>query len=234
MERTLDQILAYHCAPVLTGLKPANLVALSQAEFPDLEGQLEGYCRLFARCGVAFRTMCGCGQNRLLLLYRPTKLERALREPLAAVLLERDGYGPGDGLETMLDRLGHRLRTQAEFPHEIGLFLGYPPPLAAVLLERDGYGPGDGLETMLDRLGHRLRTQAEFPHEIGLFLGYPPEDVAGFQRHRGRDCKLCGYWKVYSDVDRAKALFRRYDRCRDRLCAQLAEGRSLAQVLQAA
>ncbi len=187
MERTLDQILAYHCAPVLTGLKPANLVALSQAEFPDLEGQLEGYCRLFARCGVAFRTMCGCGQNRLLLLYRPTKLERALREPLAAVLLERDGYGPGDGLETMLDRLGHR-----------------------------------------------LRTQAEFPHEIGLFLGYPPVDVAGFQRHRGRDCKLCGYWKVYSDVDRAKALFRRYDRCRDRLCAQLAEGRSLAQVLQAA
>ena len=187
MERTLDQILAYHCAPVLTGLKPANLVDLSQAEFPDLEGQLEGYCRLFAQCGVAFRTMCGCGQNRLLLLYRPTKLERALREPLAAVLLERDGYGPGDGLETMLDRLGHR-----------------------------------------------LRTQAEFPHEIGLFLGYPPVDVAGFQRHRGRDCKLCGYWKVYSDVDRAKALFRRYDRCRDRLCAQLAEGRSLAQVLQAA
>ena len=34
MERTLDQILAYHCAPALAGLKPANLVALSREEFP--------------------------------------------------------------------------------------------------------------------------------------------------------------------------------------------------------
>ena len=102
------------------------------------------------------------------------------------------------------------------------------------LLEKDGYRTGEDLEAMLDRLGLRLRTEGDFPHEIGLFLGYPPEDVAGFQRHRGRNCKLCGYWKVYSDVDRAKALFRRYDQCRERLCARLAAGQSLRQILQAA
>lgn len=187
MERTLDQILAYHCAPALAGLKPANLVALSREEFPDLEERLEDYRRLFARRGVALRTMCGCGRKVLLLLYRPAQLEEALGAPLAAALLEKDGYRPGEDLEAMLDRLGLR-----------------------------------------------LRTGGDFPHEIGLFLGYPPEDVAGFQRHRGRNCKLCGYWKVYSDVDRAKALFRRYDRCRERLCARLAAGQSLCQVLQAA
>lgn len=187
MERTLDQILAYHCAPSLTGLKPANLVALSREEFPDLEERLEGYRRLFSKRGMAFRTMCGCGRNVLLLLYRPAQLEAALRVPLTAVLLEEEGYGAGVGLEAMLDRLGLR-----------------------------------------------LRTEAEFPHEIGLFLGYPPEDVAGFQRHRGRNCKLCGYWKVYSDVDRAKVLFQRYDQCRESLCARLASGLSLSQVFRAA
>lgn len=77
-------------------------------------------------------------------------------------------------------------------------------------------------------------SRREFPHEIGLFLGYQPEDVEGFRRHRGRSCKLCGYWKVYSDMERAQRLFRRYDRCREGLCARLAGGASLAEALDAA
>jgi hypothetical protein len=53
-----------------------------------------------------------------------------------------------------------------------------------------------------------------FPHEIGLFLGYPLEDVTGFILHKGQNYKLCGYWKVYGDVEHAKTLFRQYDLCR--------------------
>jgi hypothetical protein len=55
----------------------------------------------------------------------------------------------------------------------------------------------------------------DFPHEVGLFLGYPLEDVTGFIRHKGQNYKLCGYWKVYDDVKRAKRLFRQYDLCRE-------------------
>lgn len=187
MERTMDQILAYHCAPALAGLKPSNLVSLSREEFPDLEERLEEYRQLFAPRWVAFRTMCGCGRNVLLLVYRPAELERALRTPLSAALLKKDGYDAGEDLAAMLDRLSQR-----------------------------------------------LRVEGDFPHEIGLFLGYPPEDVVGFQRHRGRNCKLCGHWKVYSDVERAKTLFRRYDQCREHLCARLAMGMTLGQVFQAA
>ena len=127
MERTLDQILAYHCAPALAGLKPSNLVSLSREEFPDLEERLEEYRQLFAPRGVAFRTMCGCGRNVLLLVYRPAELERALRTPLSAALLKKDGYDAGEDLAAMLDRLSQRLRVEGDFPHEIGLFLGYPP-----------------------------------------------------------------------------------------------------------
>ena len=69
---------------------------------------------------------------------------------------------------------------------------------------------------------------------MGLFLGYPPEDVAAFCRHRGRDFKVCGCWKVYCDVEGALRCFRRYRRCREALCRRLEEGKALTQLFRAA
>lgn len=187
MHRELDQILAYHCGPALAGLKAANLVSLSTREFPDLTVRVESYGRLFGKRGVHFRVLHTCGEKALLLVYRPHLLRRQLQEPKAAELLHRDGYSAGAELDELLDQLSQRL------------------------------GSGQ-----------------DFPHEIGLFLGYPPEDVEGFQCHRGKRCKLCGYWKVYSDVGRAQALFRCYDRCRENLCTRLSRSMSLAEALGAA
>jgi hypothetical protein len=81
-----------------------------------------------------------------------------------------------------------------------------------------------GLEAQLCYLAGRFRESEEFPHEIGFFLGYPPEDVLGFIRHRGAHCKLCGMWKVYSDVEKARFLFSEYARCRQRLLEYIREG----------
>lgn len=187
MHRDLDQVLAYHCGPALTGLKAANLISVARAEVPDLRERLGDYRRTFAPRGVYFHILCECPRNTLLLVYDRVLLEAHLALP----------------------------ETRA-------------------LLVRDGYPAGASLEALLDRLGRRLACYAEFPHEIGLFLGYPPEDVEGFQRHRGRNCKLCGYWKVYSDVDRARELFRRYDQCRAALCGRVARGMRLVEVFRAA
>ena len=41
---------------------------------------------------------------------------------------------------------------------------------------------------------------------MGIFLGYPVDDVAGFINHCGNNCKACGQWKVYGDVEYAKNL----------------------------
>ena len=40
-------------------------------------------------------------------------------------MLRKEGYPVSDGVEAMLTHLGARL-AGAEFPHEVGLFLGYP------------------------------------------------------------------------------------------------------------
>ena len=98
-------------------------------------------------------------------------------------------------------------------------------------LTRYGYRPGYDTERCLDRLCERL-AESDFPHEIGIFLGYPLEDVKGFIRNCGQRCKYCGVWKVYGDVERAKALFECYEQCRRQLCSELASGKALCNICQ--
>lgn len=84
-------------------------------------------------------------------------------------------------------------------------------------LQGFGYSEKDfeDLEQVLKKLRKRICTEKEFPHEIGFFLGYPPEDVVGFIENNGKNFKLCGCWKVYSDVREAERRFNMYKKCRD-------------------
>ena len=99
---------------------------------------------------------------------------------------------------------------------------------AFALLRQAGYPvladrPLD-LAALLSHLKKRLSQSEGFPHEIGLFLGYPLEDVIGFCRHKGEGCKLCGYWKVYGDEERSRALFDKFERCTRCYLASWARG----------
>ena len=100
------------------------------------------------------------------------------------------------------------------------------------LLESFGYDSRMTLEQQLERLSGRISASEDFPHEIGLFLGYPVDDVTGFIQNKGRNYLLCGYWKVYSDENRARRIFSNYDKCRNYLCNKLAQGESIYQALK--
>ena len=174
---TLDRLLANHCGATLVGVKSACLVSCCRIPPEHLDCAISEYNQALNRSGLMFRLYRNGERCPLLFVYRPALLWKRLQAPDTA------------------------------------------PLLSAV-----GYDMGGGLKACLDRLGERLALGEEFPHEIGLFLDYPPADVIGYLRHAGRNCKLCGYWKVYSDVDRARGLFRLYDTCRDALCAHLDRG----------
>ncbi len=85
-------------------------------------------------------------------------------------------------------------------------------PKVAAFLALWGYH--GSVNHIIRQLRHRVAEQEEFPHEIGFFLGYPFEDVAGFIRHQGKNCKCAGCWKVYGDEEYAKGLFQKYEKCR--------------------
>ena len=94
------------------------------------------------------------------------------------------------------------------------------------LLKGFGYSLFD-TDSCITYLMNRLRTCDTFPHEIGIFLGYPVEDVECFIQHHGKDCKYCGMWKVYCNVEDCKKLFQQYDRCTSIYKQQYVKKRSI-------
>lgn len=57
-------------------------------------------------------------------------------------------------------------------------------------------------------------------------------DVVGFIENKGENFKLCGAWKVYGSVEKAKRTFSNYDKCRFFLCNKLNEGEDIYQALK--
>lgn len=78
------------------------------------------------------------------------------------------------------------------------------------------YGYNDfSADGAVSHLCARMSVQNDFPHEIGAFLGYPLNDIRGFIENKGYNCKLCGIWKVYDNVEEAKRKFTQFKKCRD-------------------
>lgn len=102
--------------------------------------------------------------------------------------------------------------------------------LARKILEEMHY-PLGSYARCLRFLMRRLQEEKEFPHEIGLFLGYPPEDVDGFIHEGPFAAAYSGCWRVYGDVDHAKALFASYKACTQRCRADYDKDHSLLGLL---
>lgn len=68
------------------------------------------------------------------------------------------------------------------------------------------------------------------PHEIGAFLGYPADDVKGFIENRGNRYLMIGYWKVYSDLAKARMIFKEYDRAKDCAVNEFITGKSIREI----
>ncbi len=106
-------------------------------------------------------------------------------------------------------------------------------PEIAEFLAQYGYEDGS-LRSYLQLLGERIsyfyHQSQEFPHEMGVFLGYPLADVRGFIQHRGKNCSCIGYWKVYSDVERAQQLFTAFDEARDCAMQEFFSGKTIREI----
>ena len=173
-----EELLVKHCAPTMANIKTANLFSgefVSREEMLDQVRSLN--CRLKNK-GIRVLALKYTDGRGLIYVYRPGRLSRDLQDCRACQMLKQCGY------------------------------------------------PGFDENVCLRHLIRRLEEESDFPHEIGLFLGYPPEDVYGFI-HQKKDWKLCGFWKVYGDVEKAKQQFARFRKCSDLYWKQWQVGKSL-------
>ena len=88
-EARFELTLAFHCAPALAGIKPADLIALP-GEGDETDALLASYSAALAGAGISLRPLCRCRSRCLVLVYRRDRLERQLEQEEVARLLERD------------------------------------------------------------------------------------------------------------------------------------------------
>lgn len=133
-----EEMLIRHCSPTLAGLKTANLVNCPCPSVKALRQQLDRLNRELNPKGVRFELLSWGRGMALVYVCRPDRLEQDLSGE-AGELLCREGYPKGDA-KTCIGCLKRKLQDGGDFPHEIGLFLGYPPVDVAGFIENHGQG----------------------------------------------------------------------------------------------
>ena len=122
----MEQYLINHCAPTLASLKTANLFNYSFASETELHAQLLHLNTLLAVKGVSLTMIRKTADSALIYVYRSRKLALDLANKTASCMLKKLGYTDLSP-ESAIAHLAERINRTGDFPHEIGLFLGYPP-----------------------------------------------------------------------------------------------------------
>ena len=121
-----SETIVRYCSPTLAGLKTANLFTSKFESKTEMKEVLRYWNRILNKKGlraIPLRYRNGAG---LIYIYRPEFLSRDLDNSVACHILEERGYDKRDCNKCIM-RLIERIGESDEFPHEIGLFLGYPP-----------------------------------------------------------------------------------------------------------
>lgn len=116
----LEHTLCVNCGVTLAGIKPASLFSIKSEAVKNLKD----YKRVFLSRGVEVRFIKLNGDRMLVYAFKRNALEKILSDKDNAEFLKERGYDCAD-LDGALKILIRRLRFQSEFPHEIGIFLGY-------------------------------------------------------------------------------------------------------------
>ena len=121
-----EELLIRHCAPTLAGLKTANMFNCRYEDRHALNGAIRAFNKRLGKKGLRLMPIRYGEERALIYVYRPEKLKNDLCDPTSRQLLSERGYDCAS-CGRCIGRLMEKLRQGGDFPHEIGLFLGYAP-----------------------------------------------------------------------------------------------------------
>lgn len=173
MKPVFEQRLIEHCAPTLCGLKAANLFRLNDVDLESMRRAAAKWDQALSARGIRVRILWACRERSacLVYVYRHRWLDRLLHKPDTQSFLAQAGYGMTETGE-MIRELCRRLKAQSGFPHEIGIFLGYPLTDVKGFIDNRGenytfsgywksYGDPEAARTSSEACMHCLRSCAE-------------------------------------------------------------------------
>lgn len=129
MKIAFEEIFIEHCAPLLAKLKVSNLFSVQFKSYDELCNKINTLNNMLNKKDIYIKILkkFNCSQtNYLIFAYRKTKLSERVNEKLIKNFLAKYGYHKCEILEDYLFILKNKLTSHDSFPHEIGIFLGYP------------------------------------------------------------------------------------------------------------
>lgn len=121
----IEKSLIENCAPTLAGLKCANLFNYFHDGESIVREELEEMNNLLNEKGVCVEALAWRDKSVLIYVYRKAMLKKVLKQAEIVDFLKKYGYTESE-TDNCLEKLKHRLSDFDCFPHEIGIFLGYP------------------------------------------------------------------------------------------------------------
>ncbi len=121
-----EKLLIEHCSLTLSSLKTASMFTAKYTNFDDLRNDIAFWNEKFSDKGISVRLLKRGAESALIYLYREDMLIKDMSDLKARKILSQYGY-QNLSVSEAIDQLSERFSTYDEFPHEIGLFLGYPP-----------------------------------------------------------------------------------------------------------
>lgn len=133
-----SELLVKFCSPTLAGLKVANLFSCHYESEEKLQSKIKGYNRLLNPKGLYFQILRLKEGMALIYVYRKNKLKEILGVAEVQEFLATYEYEAMEIAECIEILKSHLL--YADFPHEIGVFLGYPLADVKAFIDNKGRG----------------------------------------------------------------------------------------------
>ena len=132
--KNIEIQLALQCGPLITGLKIANLFIVDNDQVDKVEALLDHTC-------IKHITLYTNKNRSFLLLYRQQQLKAYLEEQEVKAFMEAMGYSDlslNEAFWLLKKRYSAYMEGRDAFPHEFGLFLGYPVEDVIGFIENQG------------------------------------------------------------------------------------------------
>ena len=164
-----EEMLIRCCAPTMACLKTGNMFVCEFGSREQMTWELRQLNRLLNGKGLRILPLRWRAGKALVYLYRPRLLERDLKDGLCQRLLGECGY-TGCDANRCLGELIARLKEGEDFPHEVGLFLGYPPHDVEGFMHRKDECKLCGLWKVYDHVDSAKKQFARCRHCTKVYL----------------------------------------------------------------
>lgn len=121
-----EELIIRNCSPTLAGLKTGNIFVVKYKDKKEIYDNIRKWNKIFLKKGIRVIPLRFRLGKALIYIYRPKKLAKDLTDFKAEAILNERGYCTKNCHGCVI-QLINRISESGDFPHEIGLFLGYPP-----------------------------------------------------------------------------------------------------------